>query len=184
LAYALIIATVRVNVDPIYQSYRDGEGLKKPFEDLLKASGVDLSNGRGVEEIRHFQDHLSDYQIIVFDGLNTDRDMFIGNSCSAKKLHLLYDQDNEHYNVITNLKGAMAKKYTCNGCDTLYDFGHKCDKVCSLFTATPTCTKDQTKDCSTCNRRLLNEKCFQNHLTVKVKGKLVCQWRQVCRNCS
>jgi hypothetical protein len=30
----------------------------------------------------------------------------------------------------------------------------------------------------------LSEKCFQNHVTLKVKGKLVCQWRHVCRNCS
>jgi hypothetical protein len=31
---------------------------------------------------------------------------------------------------------------------------------------------------------VFSEKCFQNHLILKVKGKLVCQWRQVCRNCS
>jgi len=29
-----------------------------------------------------------------------------------------------------------------------------------------------------------SQKCFQNHLILKVKGKLVSQWRQVCRNCS
>jgi len=35
-------------------------------------------------------------------------------SLSAKKLYLLYDRDSGHYNVITNVKGAMAKKYICN----------------------------------------------------------------------
>jgi len=35
----------RVNGDPKYKSYREGHGLHKPFEELLKASGVDLSNG-------------------------------------------------------------------------------------------------------------------------------------------
>ena len=25
---------------------------------------------------------------------------------------------------------------------------------------------------------------FRNHLTLKMKGNLVCQWRQVCQNCS
>jgi len=54
----------------------------------------------------------------------------------------------------------------------------------SLCTATPPCTKDQTKSCGTVNRRFLSEKSFQNHLTLKVKGKIVCQWRQLCRNCS
>ena len=82
--------------------------------------------------------------------------MFREYSISAKKLHLLNDRDNEHYDVITNLKGTMAKRYVCNGCDTLYDFKHKRDKACSLCTATPPCTKDQTKYCSTCNRRFLS----------------------------
>ena len=184
LAYALIIAMARLNGDPKYQSYRHGCGLKKPVDDLLKASGVNLSNGGGFDELQQFQEYLSDYKIIVYDGLNPDRVMFSGNSVSSKKLYLLYDSDSKHYNVITNLKGAMAKKYICNGCDTLYDHTHKCDKVCSLCTATPPCTKDQKRYCATCNRWFLSEKCFQNHLTLKVKGKLVCQWRQICRNCS
>jgi len=158
--------------------------LKKPVEDLLDASGVDLANGGVFQERWQFQEHLSDYKIIVFDGLNTDRVMFSGNSLSTKKLYLLYDRDIRHCGVITNLKGVMAKKYICNGCDTLYDKKHKLDKVCSLCTATPPCNKDYTKYCGTCNRCFLSEKCFQNHLTLKVKGKLVCQWRQVWRNCN
>jgi len=101
--------------------------------------------------------------------------MFSGNSRYAKKLHFLYDRDNEFYNVITKLKSAMAKQYICNGCDTLYDPTQKCYKVCSLCTATPHCTKDHNKYYSTRERRFLSEKCFQNHLTLKVKGKLVCQ---------
>jgi len=184
LAYALIIGMACVNGDPMYQLYRDCKGLTNPVEILLKASGVDLSNGGGFEEIRQLQNHLSDYQIIVFHGLNPDRVMSSENSRSAKKLHLLHDRDNENYNVITNLQSARAKKFICNGCDTLYDFTHKCDIVCSLCTATPSCTKDQTKDCSTCNRQFLSEKCFQNHLTLNVKGKLFCQWRKVCRHFS
>ena len=68
-------------------------------------------------------------------------------------------------------------------CDTLYDFTHKCDKACFLCTTTPPCTKDETMYCGACKRWYLSEKCFQNHLVLKVKGKLLCQWRQVCRNC-
>jgi virulence-associated protein VapD len=110
--------------------------------------------------------------------------MFSGNSLSAKKLYLLYDRDNGHYTVITNFKGAMAKKYISNACDTLSSKTHKCRKVSSLCTATPPCSKDESKYCATCNRWFLSEKCFQDDLILNVKGKLVCQWRQVCRNCS
>jgi hypothetical protein len=45
LAHALIIAMARVNGDPKYKSYRNGYQLEKPVDDLLQASGVDLSNG-------------------------------------------------------------------------------------------------------------------------------------------
>ena len=143
-----------------------------------------MSSGGGFHELQQFQEHLSDYKIIVFDVWNPDSVMFCGNSLSAKKLYLLYYRNLGDNSVITNLKGAMTKKYICNVCDSLYDKTYECDKVCSLCTATPTCAKDHTKYCVTCNRLLLSEKCFQNHLTLKAKGKLVCQWRQVCRNCS
>ena len=68
----------------------------------------------------------------MFDGLYLDTVMFSGNSLSSKKLNLLYDRDSGHYNVITNLKGAMAKRYMCNGCETLYNT-QKCVKACSLL---------------------------------------------------
>jgi hypothetical protein len=83
LTHALIIAIARVNNDPTYASKY---GLRQPVQDLLKASGVDLSNGGGVEELEQFQQYLSDYKIIAFDGLHPDRVMFSGNSLSDKKL--------------------------------------------------------------------------------------------------
>jgi len=69
LAHALIIVMAKVNNDSKYVSYRDGKGLKRPVEKLLNASYVDLSNGGGFEELQQFQQYLSDYKIIVFDGL-------------------------------------------------------------------------------------------------------------------
>jgi hypothetical protein len=53
--------------------------FEKPVE-LLQASGVDLSNGGGLEELQQFQEYLSDYNIIVYDGLSSDRLIFTGNS--------------------------------------------------------------------------------------------------------
>ena len=129
LAHALIIAMARVNGDPKYKSYRNGYLLDLPVDELLKASGVDLSNGGGLEELQQFQDYLSDYKIIVYDGLSPDRLIFSGNSVSNKKLYLLYDADTGHYNVITNIKAAMAKNYICDACDTLYDIHTSVIKV-------------------------------------------------------
>ena len=51
LAHALIIAMARVNGDPKYKSNRDGYSLDKPVEDLMNASGVDLRNGGGLDDL-------------------------------------------------------------------------------------------------------------------------------------
>jgi hypothetical protein len=160
----------------------DKETALKNLWKFLKSSGVDLSNRGSLQEHAQFQEYLSEYKIVVFSGLSPDKIIFIGNFVSSKKLFLLYNADTKHYNVITIIMAAMAKKYLCNACDALYDFKHKCDKTCSLCTNAPPCTKDKTKYCSTCSRWFLSEKCFQNHLVLRVKGKLFCQWRQICRN--
>ena len=112
LAYVLIIAMARVNGDPKYKSYRNGYSMKQPVQDLLTASGFDLTNGGGFKELEQFQNYLSGYKIIVYDGLSPDRVLFSENSLSNKKLYLLYDSG--HYNSITNIKAAMAKRYISN----------------------------------------------------------------------
>jgi hypothetical protein len=53
----------------------------------------------------------------VFDSLHPDRIVFSDNALSTKKLYLLCDSDSGHYNVIINIKAAMAKRYICNACD-------------------------------------------------------------------
>ena len=44
MAHALIITMTRVNRDPNYALYGHSKCMKKTVEDLLKASGMDLSN--------------------------------------------------------------------------------------------------------------------------------------------
>ena len=54
--------------DRKYKSYRNGYSMKRPVQDFLTASGVDLTNGGGLKELEQFQNNLSDYKIIVYDG--------------------------------------------------------------------------------------------------------------------
>ena len=54
LAHALIIAMTKVNGDSKFKSYSNGYCLTEPVEELLKASGVDLSNGGGFKELQQF----------------------------------------------------------------------------------------------------------------------------------
>jgi len=91
--------------------------------------------------------------------------MFSGNSLSNKKLYLLYHANSENFNVISNIKVAMAKRCMCNACDTLYDKTNKRVKAEFLCIATKPCSKDQSNYCGTCNRWFLSEKRLQNDLT-------------------
>jgi len=77
-----------------------------------------------------------------------------------QEIYVKYDTG--HYKVIRNMKAAMFKTYHVTR-DTLYDNTHKCDKTCSLCTATPRCFKVLSKYCATCNSWFLIEKCYQNH---------------------
>ena len=61
------------------------ETVLKPVEDLLKASGVDLSNAGSLQELAQFQEYLSDYNIVVLRGLNPNWVAFTGNFLSSNK---------------------------------------------------------------------------------------------------
>jgi len=82
----------------------------KETVDLLKAPGVDLDTGVVFEELRRSQKYFSGYKIIVFHDLNPNRVMFSGNSLSTKKFYLLFNRSFGHYNIITNIKAAVAKR--------------------------------------------------------------------------
>ena len=116
----------------------------------------------------------------MYSGLSADGVICSGNSLSNKNLYLLYDTG--HYNLITKLKAAMAKRYICNACDTLFEFTHKYDSLLPMFSDYPVLKIGQiivlhaTGGFSVRNVFRI--------IWLKVKGKLVCQWRQICRNCS
>ena len=69
LAYAMVIAVARVTNDPDYQVYRHGWKILPKVRELLQASGVDLSRGGGIPELKPLQRHLSQYRIVVYSGL-------------------------------------------------------------------------------------------------------------------
>ena len=70
LAHAIIIAMARVNGDPKYKSYRNFNSLNQPIQNLLSAAGVDLTNGGRFKGLEQIHNYLSDYSIIVYDGLS------------------------------------------------------------------------------------------------------------------
>jgi len=140
LAHALLIAIARLKNDPVYKSYRKGWKIRSAVH-LLETTGIDLQNGGGIPEIRRFQDHYTEFKIVVYRGLNCDDINFEGQVTSEKRVNLLYDEDNRHYHVIVNLTGAMSKRYICEACNQSCRSGvtHRCREKCTDCISIPPC---------------------------------------------
>jgi hypothetical protein len=115
LAHAILIAIAKITNDPNYTLYRKGNKLGPAVNQLLQTTGINLDRGGGVRELMRFQEHFQEYRIIVFSGLNCENIYFDGQVESEKRINLLYDEAEHHYHVITNITGAMAKRYMCRG---------------------------------------------------------------------
>jgi len=186
LAHALLIAIARVDNDANYKAYRQGRKIRPVVQALLKETGIDLTNGGGIPELNRFQEHFRDYKIIVYQGLGCDDIMYEGQVDSSKHLNLLYDDVERHYHVITNLTGAMAKRYIYNACHKSCgrDITHVCDQTCSGCMASPPCTfSDVRIPCDGCNRRFRSRTCFANHKQSTAMRKCVCERKRCCATC-
>jgi len=92
--------------------------------------------------------------------------MFEGHVESPKRNNLLYDDVEQHYHVIVNITGAMAKKYVCNACNKscANEATHCCDQTCSDSKASPPCAFSAVRiPCTECNRHFRSQTCFANH---------------------
>jgi hypothetical protein len=133
LAHALIIAIGRLNNDPNYKSYRQGNKIQSEVDYLLQTTGIDLADCGGIPELTYSKSKKrkkKDYWIDVYGGLNFEDIVFDGQIKSEKRIHLLYDDMTRHCHVITNVTVAMAKWYVCEGggkgCKR--DITHKCEE--------------------------------------------------------
>jgi len=186
LAYALIIAIARVENDANYTAYRKGRKIRPVVQSLLKETGIDLTNGGGIPELNRFQEYFRDYKIFVYQCLGCDDIMYEAQVDSSKHLNLLYDDVERHYHVITNLTGAMAKRYICNACHKSCgrDITHNCDQTCSDCMASPPCTfSDVRIPCDGCNIHFRSRTCFANHKQSTTKRRSVWERKRCCATC-
>jgi hypothetical protein len=184
LAHALIIAIARVTNDPNYQSYRKGWKILPKVRELLQASGVDLSRGGGIPELRAFQRHFPRFRIVVYAGLKCDNIMFDGLVTSPLRINLLFD--GQHFHVINNLTAAVTRRYVCPACNKGCERGaqHRCNASCDACTAIPPCIQDVVRiPCDACNRYFRNTTCFENHKRLTISGKPVCEVKKRCLEC-
>jgi hypothetical protein len=117
LAHAIVLAIAKLKNGPNYNPYRCGWKIHPVVQKLLQMTQLNLDTGVGIPELIRFQEHFSEYRIIVYTGLKCDQIMYDGQVDSPKRINLLYDDVTRHYHVINNLTGAMAKKFLCKACN-------------------------------------------------------------------
>jgi len=139
LGNALVIANEKVDNDPNYKANRQGRKIRPVVQTLLEIIGIDLSKGAGISELVRLQEYFREYKIIAYHGLCCEDIMFEGRVDTVKEINLIYDDVGRHYHVITNLTGAMARRYVCKGCNRscTRDVTHVCDQTCSDCMACP-----------------------------------------------
>jgi hypothetical protein len=54
LAHSLIISIARITNDPNYKAYIQGRKIRPVVDHLLATTGIDLSNGAGIQELARF----------------------------------------------------------------------------------------------------------------------------------
>jgi len=59
---------------------------------ILETTGVDLKNGARIAEIARFLEHIHEYKIVVYSGLNCQSNMYQGHVDYDKRINLLFDK--------------------------------------------------------------------------------------------
>ena len=81
----LIIAIARITNDPNYNSYRRGRKILPMVQHLLETTGIDLQHVGDITELQRFQDHFSEYRIVVYGGLDCADVIFDGQIKTEKE---------------------------------------------------------------------------------------------------
>ena len=180
LARAIIIAVAKAENDPEYVAYRIGYKIRPVVQKLLDRTGISLSGGGGIPGILKSQEHIREYKLTVYQGLACEDIIFEGQVNSPKRINLLYDDVEQHYQVIVNITGAMAKKYVCNACNKscASEATHRCEQTCSDCVVSQPCAFSAVRiPCVEFNRHFRSQACFAS------KKKSICERRRNCVTC-
>ena len=115
---------------------------------------------------------------------------------SEKKMYLFYDDENEHYHLITCMSSFVDKDWHykwCDKCNNKFEYGiqfntHKCNiETCCHCKSTDLCKNRprQWAQCKCCNRWCFDQQCLEQHqAAMKTKNTPLCtgkEWK--CQQC-
>ena len=189
LARALAVSIARIEKDPKYDQIKKSTRhiqLDKAL-DLHQAANVPL-RPCGLNEVEQFQQHLTNYQIIVVSGDHNNAIIYPPrpptNSDPEKSIYLYFHAN--HFDVITSLPGFLSKSYFCNRCHKPYDVtsDHMCDGMCRLCRGFGCEYEGDGITCNECNRLFKNQACYAKHKEpIDGGGRPVCEVIRKCPGC-
>ena len=189
LARALAVSIARIENDPLYAQISKSERhiqLERAL-DLHQAANVPLGPC-GIDEVKLFQQYLSNYQIIVVSGTHNNSIIYPPKppGTDEKPTISLYLQHN-HFDVITKLPGFLNRSYFCHRCHKAYDHtsDHLCPAMCSSCRAFGCVFEDEGIVCNECDRLFKNQACYDHHKDQPIDGggRSVCEVIRKCEKC-
>ena len=190
LARALVVSIARIEKDPRYKHIINSSRplqREKAF-DLHEAANVPLGPC-GLNKVDLFQQHLTNYQIIVVSGDQNNTIIYPPqprtNPNPEKSIYLYYQAN--HFDVITSLPGFLNTNYFCHTCHKGYDHttDHLCDEMCQSCRGFGCTIEDNGITCQECHRLFKNQTCYDRHKQEPINGsgKTVCEKVRKCPKC-
>ena len=189
LARALAVSIARTENDPKYNQIKDSRGhiqLDRAL-DLHQAANVPLGPC-GIEEVKLFQNYLSNYQIIIVSGTHNNCIIYPPKppGTDEKPIISLYFHNN-HFDVITKLPGFLSKSYFCRRCHKGYNTttDHMCPAMCKSCRAFGCVLEGEGIVCNECNRLFKSQVCYDHHKNDPIDGggRTVCEAVRECEKC-
>ena len=188
LARALVVSIARIENDPKYKHISDS---RKPLQrekalDLHVAANVPLGPC-GIDEVKLFQQYLSNYQIIIVSGDHNNSIIYPPQppGTDEKPIISLYLHAN-HFDVITTLPGFLSRGYFCRRCHKSYSntADHVCPDMCSSCRAFECVLEGDGIVCNECDRLFKNQACYDHHKEpINGGGRSMCEVIRKCEKC-
>ena len=188
LARALAVGIARIEKDPRYSHIIDSKRhiqLDRAL-DLHQAANVPL-RPCGMDEVKLFQQYLTNYQIIVVSGDHNNGIIYppeLPGTDEKPTISLYYH--NNHFDVITSLPGFLNRHYFCHRCHKSYDktSDHLCSAMCRSCRGFGCVYEGDGIVCNECNRLFKNQACYDHHKEpINGGGRSVCEVIRKCPEC-
>ena len=149
--------------------------------DLHRAANVPLGLC-GLDEVKQFQEYLTNYEITVLSGDHGDSIIFPSEPGDKQPIYLYYH--NKHFDVITKMPGFLAVCYFCHKCRKTYSNAcdHMCPAMCKSCRSFE-CVFEEWIECNECERWFKSRACYDHHKEPIGAGRSVCQVIRKCEEC-